>query len=135
MEQYLQKQNIVFVDTEVNPKNEIVEDIGAVRVSVPVSSINGTKFHSNRLYELEEFMKDAFFICGHNIINFDLKYIMPQVEAANVHSVIDTLYLSALLFPQRPYRRLLKDDKIQTDELNNPLNDAIKAMELHFMEK
>ncbi|MBO5522953.1 MAG: RecQ family ATP-dependent DNA helicase, partial [Roseburia sp.] len=45
-------------------------------------------------------------------------------------AVIDTLCLSALLFPQKPYHRLLKDDKLQTEELNNPLNDAVKALEL-----
>ena len=47
---------------------------------------------------------------------------------------IDTLFLSPLLFPNKPYHRLLKDDKLQTDELNNPLNDAIKAKELFYDE-
>ena len=47
---------------------------------------------------------------------------------------IDTLYLSPLLFPHRPYHALLKDDKLQTDELNNPLNDSIKAMQLFYDE-
>lgn len=134
MEQYLQSQDIVFVDTEIDPTKESVEDIGAIRASFPVRSTNGTKFHSNNLQELKEFLKGAAYVCGHNIINFDLKYIMPQVEDAGVRSVIDTLYFSALLFPQRPYHRLLKDDKIQTEELNNPLNDSIKAMEL-FMDE
>ncbi|MBQ6887823.1 MAG: RecQ family ATP-dependent DNA helicase [Lachnospiraceae bacterium] len=134
MKQDLQKQDIVFVDTEVNPTKKIVEDIGAVRAVTPVASVNGTKFRSSNLYELEKFLKDATYVCGHNIINFDLKYIMPQVEQAGVRSIIDTLYLSALLFPQKPYHKLLKDDKLQADELNNPLNDAIKAMEL-FMDE
>lgn len=48
--------------------------------------------------------------------------------------MIDTLYLSPLLFPSRPYHALLKDDKLQTDSLNNPLNDAVKAMELFYDE-
>ncbi len=73
-------------------------------------------------------------MCGHNIIKFDLRYIFPTIEAAGVRSVIDTLYLSPLLFPQKPYHKLLKDDKIQSDDLNNPLNDAQKAMEL-FMDE
>lgn len=45
-------------------------------------------------------------------------------------NVIDTLYLSPLLFPRKPYHALLKDDKLQTNELNNPLNDSIKARDL-----
>ena len=48
--------------------------------------------------------------------------------------MIDTLTLSPLLFPNRPYHKLLKDDKLQTDELNNPLNDAKKAKLLFYDE-
>ena len=47
---------------------------------------------------------------------------------------IDTLSLSPLLFPSKPYHALVKDDKLQVDELNNPLNDAIKARDLFFDE-
>ncbi|HOM02335.1 MAG TPA: RecQ family ATP-dependent DNA helicase [Acetivibrio sp.] len=47
---------------------------------------------------------------------------------------IDTLYLSPLLFPQKPYHSLVKDDKLQTDDINNPLNDSIKARDLFFDE-
>jgi ATP-dependent DNA helicase RecQ len=38
---------------------------------------------------------------------------------------IDTLPLSPLLFPKKPYHRLIKDDKLFSDQLNNPINDAI----------
>lgn len=48
--------------------------------------------------------------------------------------VIDTLLLSPLLFPKNPYHRLLKDDKLQVDELSNPLNDSIKAKYLFYDE-
>ena len=101
---------------------------------MPVCSVCGQQFHSASLGEFENFIKNTFFLCGHNIIKFDLRYIFPTIEAAGVRSVIDTLYLSPLLFPQKPYHKLLKDDKIQSDDLNNPLNDAQKAMEL-FMDE
>lgn len=42
--------------------------------------------------------------------------------------------MSPLLFPKRPYHFLLKDDKLQTDQLNNPLNDAKKAKRLFLDE-
>ena len=48
--------------------------------------------------------------------------------------LIDTLYLSALLFPRKPYHALVKDEKLLTYELNNPVNDALKAKELFFDE-
>jgi ATP-dependent DNA helicase RecQ len=34
------------------------------------------------------------------------------------------------LFPKKPYHKLVKDDKLTTDELNNPFNDAKKARDL-----
>lgn len=46
------------------------------------------------------------------------------------NKAIDTLYLSPLLFPKRPYHSLVKDDKLQIEELNNPVNDSLKAKEL-----
>ncbi len=67
---------------------------------------------------------------GHNIIAYDLKYLeaaMPQSVSAQY---VDTLCLSPLLFPAKPYHRLLKDDKLQTDSLSNPLDDAVKLFEL-----
>lgn len=71
------------------------------------------------------FIADSEYLCGHNIILHDSKYI----EVADTVKYIDTLFLSPLLFPNKPYHALVKDDKLQTDELNNPLNDAIKAKE------
>ncbi len=52
---------------------------------------------------------------------------MPQSVSAQY---VDTLCLSPLLFPAKPYHRLLKDDKLQTDSLSNPLDDAVKLFEL-----
>lgn len=134
MSQYTQEKEIVFIDTEIGLRSEKVADIGAIRTTLPVCSVCGQQFHSASLGEFENFIKNTFFLCGHNIIKFDLRYIFPTIEAAGVRSVIDTLYLSPLLFPQKPYHKLLKDDKIQSDDLNNPLNDAQKAMEL-FMDE
>ncbi len=134
MPEHMKKGEIVFVDTEIDPKSKKILDIGAIRANVPVYSENGVQFHENRLEQLRLFMNKAVFVCGHNIIKFDLRYIFSAVEEAGVRSVIDTLFLSPLLFPQYPYHRLLKNDKLQSDELNNPLNDARKAMGLFIDE-
>ncbi len=130
----IQNDEIAFIDTEVNTTDDKIADIGAVRTELPVLAADGLKFHSGNIWQFEQFLKNVKFVCGHNIINFDLKYVMPILERAGVSSVIDTLYLSALLFPQKPYHKLVKDDKLQSDDLNNPLNDSIKAMEL-FMDE
>ncbi len=78
------------------------------------------------------------YIGGHNIMKHDLTYLAPlykKVGCRLPQIIIDTLYLSPLLFPERPYHRLLKDDKLLTDSLNNPLNDSIKAFLNYFRKK
>ena len=81
-------------------------------------------------------MNGTEYICGHNILNHDLKYIGQQLRQPELQlkGAIDTLHLSPLLFPTKPYHALLKDDKLQTEEMNNPLNDAIKARDLFYDE-
>lgn len=115
---------IAFIDTEVSMNGKVL-DIGAIRG-------DGSTFHKGSLPEFQEFVKGAEFICGHNILKHDLCYLGASLQQAGINqrNAIDTLVLSPLLFPTRPYHALLKDDKLQTDEMNNPLNDAIKARDL-----
>ncbi len=117
--------SIVFIDTEIDPKNGKILDIGCIKD-------NGNSFHKNSLSEFVLFIKDAQFFCGHNIINHDIKYIGKTLDDAGINSenIIDTLYLSPLLFPTYPYHALIKDDKLDAENANNPLNDSIKARDL-----
>ncbi|MBQ3278174.1 MAG: RecQ family ATP-dependent DNA helicase [Clostridia bacterium] len=116
--------DLIFLDVEANPTNGQIRDFGAVRQ-------DGTVLHTNSPAEFSAFLRGARYLAGHNIVDFDLKYIRGLAEQACPGAqAIDTLYLSALLFPAKPYHRLLKDDKLQTEELNNPLNDAMKCREL-----
>ena len=120
--------SITFLDTEVDTRSGKVLDIGAVRA-------DRNSFHKNSTAELCGFIKGAEYICGHNILRHDLRFLSNALMDAGLNpAVIDTLYLSPLLFPARPYHALVKDDKLQTDELNNPLNDAIKARDLFYDE-
>lgn len=118
-------KNIAFVDLEIIPDCLQIKDIGAIRS-------DGASFHENSSGKLLEFLGTVEYMGGHNILNHDLTYLAPLYEKATHHlpKIIDTLYLSPLLFPERPYHRLLKDDKLLTDSVNNPLNDSVKAFEL-----
>ncbi len=122
-------KSIVFIDTEIELNSGKILDIGGVKD-------NGSFFHSNSITDFTTFLKDSEFICGHNILKHDLKYIQNAVSDAGIplSNVIDTLFLSPLLFPTKPYHALLKDDKLQTEDVNNPLNDSIKAKDLFFDE-
>ncbi|WP_423129967.1 RecQ family ATP-dependent DNA helicase [Gaoshiqia sp. Z1-71] len=121
--------SIAFVDTEIEPKSQKILDIGSVKG-------DGSSFHKPSVAEFIRFLSGTPFICGHNILNHDVKYIGKALTEAGVNpgNIIDTLFLSPLLFPAKPYHALLKDDKLQTDDTNNPLNDAIKARDLFYDE-
>ena len=118
---------IAFIDSEIGVEDKAIQDLGAVKE-------DGAVFHSASVRDFWAFLSGADFLCGHNVIHHDLKYLCPEGEAPVQAGVIDTLYLSPLLFPERPYHALLKNDKLQSEELNNPLNDAEKAMRLFYDE-
>ena len=117
---------VVFIDTELHPESKKVQDYGAYIEP-------NEKLHTSSKEEFARFVRKAEFVCGHNILHHDLKYL-TSIPGIGRKKVIDTLYLSPLLFPHRPYHKLLKDDKLQHDELNNPLNDCMKARDLFYDE-
>lgn len=157
------RKTIVFIDSEIGVEDKKIYDIGAVRS-------DGAVFHSPKVSDFSAFLAGSQFLCGHNVIHHDLKYLMPYMNFdrnVDVHldtnfnenadtncntnfdmrldtesdtskadrmRVIDTLYWSPLLFPRKPYHALLKDDKLQVEELNNPVNDAKKAEDLFYDE-
>lgn len=118
---------IVFIDTEVDAVAKKVLDYGAI-------STNGLELHSESSEKFRNSIASYRYLCGHNVLCHDLNYIGNIVAGNPIEGIIDTLYLSPLLFPDDPHHALLKDDKLQADELNNPLNDAKKCMELFFKE-
>ena len=119
MPQKKDTSKLAFVDTEVVLKDHKIHDIGALRY-------DGATFHQASKTELEKFLEEGKvdFICGHNIIHHDAHYL--QLNGI----LIDSLYLSPLLFPKHPYHHLVKDDKLMSEQMNNPVNDCEKAKEL-----
>lgn len=119
-------KEIIFIDSEIGMREHKIKDLGAIKE-------NGDVFHSPDIRSFANFIQESCFLCGHNIVHHDLKYLAEHIAVDSFIS-IDTLYLSPLLFPKKPYHRLVKDDKLQSDELNNPLNDSIKARDLFYEE-
>ena len=120
-------KKIVFLDTEVGVADKIIHDIGAV-------CSDGAVFHASSLHDFVKFISGVGFVCGHNIIHHDLHCINTALGKDITITAVDTLYLSPLLFPTHPYHSLVKDDKLVTDELNNPVNDSKKAQKLFYDE-
>ena len=120
-------KSVVFFDTEIGVDDKKIKDIGAVR------SDKGT-LHTASVSDFCAFAADADFLCGHNVVHHDMKYLAPVVDGRVPKKIIDTLYLSPLLFPKRPYHNLHKDYKLQDEAFNNPVLDSEKAKELLFDE-
>lgn len=109
-----------FVDVEVSVNDKKIHDIGALRWDNAI-------FHAANKHELTQFLNSVDFVCGHNIIHHDAKYLFGNESK---YILVDTLYISPILFPERPYHHLLKDDKLLSDQINNPVNDCEKSRDL-----
>lgn len=94
-----------------------IQEIGAVR--------EDQVFRGKRISELEAFVAGSDLLCGHNMVDHDLRVLREagmSMELATLPA-IDTLYLSPLLFAEKAVHRLQKDylDKGGT---NDPVADA-----------
>ncbi len=71
-------------------------------------------------------------LVGHNLLGFDIPWLLRNGADAHLADipVIDTLFLSPLAFPANPYHRLVKDYKIVSDTVNNPVHDAELSLTL-----
>ena len=115
---------LIFVDTEVNNKNEITE-IGCINE-------NDETIKSNRTNDvlLYNFLSKGSFFVGHNFISHD-KNLFENTALSNFFvedKVIDTLYLSVLLFPSIRYHKLKKKYKMEGD-FNDPVKDSKETKE------
>ncbi|MCE5193095.1 RecQ family ATP-dependent DNA helicase [bacterium] len=85
--------------------------------------------------DLIEQLSLAEVLVGHNIIDFDLPFLLqrfPATMQAAVTSkdIIDTLYLSPIAFPRNPYHYLYKDYKPYPLSQNRPDEDSVASREL-----
>lgn len=114
-----------IVDVEISLRDNKIHDIGSIRY-------DRSTFHSASKDQLLKFLGNVDFICGHNIIQHDAKYLFGDKKIRWI--LVDTLYMSPLLFPERPYHKLVKDDKLMSEQMNNPVNDCSKTQDLLFDE-
>ena len=110
-----------IVDVEVSLSDQRIHDLGVLRY-------DGAVYHGCSKESFEAIIQNTDYICGHNIIHHDAKFLFTDGKCNT--PLVDTLYLSPLLFPERPYHRLVKDDKLISEQLNNPVNDCEKARDL-----
>ncbi len=121
--------SILFFDAEINPEDKKILDLGVV-------SADGLNLPSKSIAEFTKLVEKHDFVCGHNIISHDMKYLPScfPVNKIEEFQPIDTLFLSPLLFPDKPYHHLLKSEKFFPKDMNNPISDSQKARDLFFDE-
>jgi len=121
---------ITFIDLEVDIRTKKIYDFGAINEK-------GKEFHQADAKKFIKFCSRSDFYCGHNIVSHDIKFINDyQFRGMDFNStkIIDTLLLSTLLFPNKPYHYLVKEDKLKPEDSNNPLNDSKNSMKLFYEE-
>jgi ATP-dependent DNA helicase RecQ len=79
--------------------------------------------------EFSGICREARCVLGHNLVLHDLRVLEEKFPGHPLLQlpVIDTLALSPLAFPENPYHRLVKDYKLVSESLNDPVADARQA--------
>ncbi len=123
--------SILFLDTEVGVYSEKIHNIGVLlgERRLQGSSIAAVK------NDIKELKYD--FVCGHNFIKHDKKYLelTSLNQIINTAKIIDTLYLSMLLYPNQSTHKLGKPYKTQINIENDPIGDCGQTKELLLLLK
>ncbi len=111
-------KDLLFFDLEVDKNTKRIKDYGGI--------LNGQKIHTSNPENFDPFLRRSRSICAHNLFEHDLKYLRQYFPhfLVNNKPLIDTLYLSPLLFPKKPYHKLVKDYQLESGTKNNPLADS-----------
>lgn len=115
---------VLYIDIETSPQGKI-NDVGAI--------FKGEELHEKQLTKLESWIKQAEYICGHNIVAHDIPLLKACLgeDIFNNKKIVDTLLWSPILFSDNPYHKLVKGYKIVNDsDYNNPLSDCKLTQQL-----
>ncbi|MBK8979417.1 MAG: RecQ family ATP-dependent DNA helicase [Planctomycetes bacterium] len=117
----------VALDLEIDHDGRLCS-LGAVRGDERLE-LHGSDWRA-AIAALDRFADGARFVVGHNLLWHDLPAIARRAPAARVTAlpVVDTLVLSALAFPRRPYHHLVKDYKLVRSARNDPVADCRLAL-------
>lgn len=114
---------LAYIDLEVDPKTGKLLDFGAFVTDQDA-------YHGPSVKDFLSAIAGADFVVGHNLIAHDLVHLRQALQrdlSELTQNAIDTLYWSALLLTDRAHHHLGKDDKLNEESFNNPLNDALKS--------
>ncbi|HSQ41231.1 MAG TPA: RecQ family ATP-dependent DNA helicase [Fibrobacteraceae bacterium] len=113
----------LFLDLEFNPATRRVREYGW--------EFQGATGKSYSPEALRQRISAADFFVGHNILQHD-RAVLAEVAGIQLESVriLDTLLLSTLLFPHKPYHALRKEYLQDLEGPSDPARDAALSREL-----
>jgi len=116
--------NSLLLDLETSPDGKVLK-VGAV-CGDKERFLKGRFSQSDVTRVLDELGRDADYVLGHNILDHDLPILRKQFPSLHLHTlpVIDTLFLSPIAFPENPYHHLVKDYRLLSTALSDPVYDA-----------
>ena len=122
----MKSRDILFIDLEVTTNSNVIHAIGA--------SYKNEKYTGASVSAIRDiyFQYNPKFICGHNFINHDKRFlantsfnpIFDQVR------IIDTLFVSMLLYPDKLTHKLSKPYKTEAHIQNDPFGDCVATQNL-----
>jgi ATP-dependent DNA helicase RecQ len=117
----------LLLDLETTPDGKLLK-VGAI-CGAEQRFLKGGFGKSDVVRALDDLACSADYVLGHNILDHDLPLLKKSFPELHLHSlpVIDTLFLSPLAFPENPYHHLLKDYRLLSTALNDPVCDARNA--------
>lgn len=127
--------NCLSIDLEVGKADSRIHQFAAVRGDNNQSFCFQKGKLEDALDKLDLFSKGTAFLLGHNIVAFDLPYLVsakPDLQLLQKPSV-DTLQLNPLAFPRNPYHHLVKhyqDGQLKRGRINDPELDARLTLEV-----
>ena len=117
-------ENTLFLDLEVTIEGRI-HGLGALYGErKPLRSRNAQSVRET-LPSLRQWAGSADYVCGHNSLAHDFP-ILEKTPFGTVPSskALDTLLLSPLAFPKKPYHALVKNGKLVSAAQNDPIADS-----------
>lgn len=116
--------SVLFLDVETNAAG-VIHGIGAVYGNRNPLRANNIQAVKDALPQLKTWADEAKCVCGHNSLLHDF----PLLERTSFGIIadkkkLDTLLLSPLAFPKKPYHALIKDGKLASMSRNDPVADS-----------
>ena len=107
---------VTFLDLEVGTEDKKVHDIGIIKRSAVL--------HTGELSQVAPFLQGSRYICGHNIVNHDLKYLEKYYDFSVFLDVSPELQKSRIIkrntpeLTERFFREWIPMEQLYFDVLN-----------------